>query len=125
MERRPGLVCLRWKFSSVKDDLNRGQSLCSKELTLESFTVDRLSTRSVSTGEITALEHELRDYTVESGALIAETILARAKLAEIASSLWHDVIVEPEYDPAQGFIVDRDIELWKADGSDRGRSGLI
>jgi len=85
--------------------------LALEVLVLKSFTIDGLSTSSVSTGEITALEHELRDYTVESGALIAETILACAKLAEIASSLWYDVVVEPEHDPAQRFVIDRDIEI--------------
>jgi hypothetical protein len=94
MERRPGLLCLRLKFSSEMNDLNKERrSQKSRARTLKLFAIDGLSTSTVSTGEVAALEHELRDYTVEAGALIAISILAGGKFAEIASCLGNDVVI--------------------------------
>jgi hypothetical protein len=49
----------------------------------ELVAVDGLATGSVAVGEITALDHELLDDTVESGALISETLLASGQSATI------------------------------------------
>jgi hypothetical protein len=54
----------------------------------------------VATGEVTSLEHELRDDAVESRASISETLLAGAKSTEVLSSLWDYIIVEVEVDAA-------------------------
>ena len=83
MERIPGFVCFSWKFSSVepKNDMissctpQRRHAFARKEtsLTLELLAVDRLSTGTVTAGEVTTLEHEVGDDTVEGRALVAET----------------------------------------------------
>lgn len=39
----------------------------------------------VTAGEVTALEHELRDHTVELGALVSEAFLAGAQSPAMAS----------------------------------------
>jgi len=94
MERRPGLSCFFWKFSSVKNELTNGYIfLRSQAPTCEFLAVDGLSTSSVSFGEISTLEHEFRDYTVERGAFITVTILTGAQFAEISRSLGHYVVV--------------------------------
>jgi hypothetical protein len=49
----------------------------------ELVAVDGLATGSVAVGEITALDHELLDDTVESGALISETLLASGQSATV------------------------------------------
>jgi len=51
-------------------------------------------------GEITALQHELRDDTVESTSLVSESFLAGAQSAEIVSCLWNDTVEELEFDSA-------------------------
>lgn len=51
-------------------------------------TVDGLASASVSIGEVTSLEHELRDHTVEDGALVMQrfALLADALLAGAQST---------------------------------------
>lgn len=53
----------------------------------ELLTVDALASGAVLLGEVTTLEHELRNDTVEWGAGVAETLLAGAESAEVLSSL--------------------------------------
>jgi hypothetical protein len=52
----------------------------------------------VATGEVTALEHELGDDTVELGARVAEALLARAESTEVLGRLGDDVVEELEVD---------------------------
>ena len=54
----------------------------------------------VATGEVTTLEHELGDHTVELGAGVAEALLAGAESTEVLSSLGDNIIVEGEVDAA-------------------------
>ena len=53
----------------------------------ELVAVDALAASAVALGEVTALDHELLDNTVEVGALIAEALLAGSKGTEVLSSL--------------------------------------
>lgn len=53
--------------------------------------VDGLSTGTIVVGEVTALTHEVRDDTVEGGALVTETFLARAQCTEILARLRSDI----------------------------------
>jgi hypothetical protein len=55
----------------------------------------------VAAGEVTALEHELGDDTVELGALVAEALLASAESAEVLSRLGDDIVEELEVDAAR------------------------
>ena len=52
----------------------------------------------VTTGEVTALKHELRDDTVEGRALVAETLLAGAESSEVLSRLGDYIVEEVEVD---------------------------
>lgn len=49
-------------------------------------------------GEVTTLEHELGDDTVEGGALVALTLRLLAKLTEVGSGLGDVLLVEVEGD---------------------------
>lgn len=62
----------------------------------ELLAVDGLATSAVATGEVTTLEHELGDDTVEGRALVSETLVALAQLHEVLGGLWDDVVVEVE-----------------------------
>ena len=68
------------------------------------------------TGEVSSLEHELGDDTVEAGSLVSEPVLARSELAEVASGLGDDVVVQLEDDAARGLVVDGDVELQEMSG---------
>lgn len=54
----------------------------------------------VATGEVTTLEHELRDDAVEGRAGVAEALLAGAESAEVLSGPGDNVVVEVEVDAA-------------------------
>ncbi len=54
----------------------------------------------VATGEVTTLEHELRDDTVESRALVAEALLAGAESLEVGGGAGDNVVVQGEVDAA-------------------------
>ena len=54
----------------------------------------------VAAGEVTTLEHELRDDAVEGRVGVAEALLASAESAEVLSGLWDDVVIEGEVDAA-------------------------
>jgi hypothetical protein len=51
-------------------------------------------------GEITSLQHELWNDTVESTSLVSEPILAGAQSAKIVGCLWNDIVEELEFDSA-------------------------
>lgn len=50
----------------------------------------------IALGEITALEHELRNHTVEDRATVSEVVLAGAELPEVPSSAGNSVIEQLE-----------------------------
>lgn len=62
----------------------------------ELLAVDGLATSAVATGEVTTLEHELGDDTVECRALVAEALGTGAELLEVLGGLGDDVVVEGE-----------------------------
>ena len=68
----------------------------------EGLAVDRLATSAVVSGEVTTLEHELGDHTVEGRAGVAEALLAGAQSAEILSCFGNVIAEELHDDTASG-----------------------
>jgi len=64
----------------------------------ELLTIDGFATSSVSAGEVTSLEHELGDDTVEGRVGVAETLLTSAQSSEVLSGSGSYIIVEVEED---------------------------
>lgn len=54
----------------------------------------------VLAGEVTTLEHELGNDTVEGRALVAEAVLTGRELTEVAGGLGNDIVEELEFDAA-------------------------
>ena len=54
----------------------------------------------VSTGEVTPLEHEIRNHTVKLGTLVAKALFSSAQSTEILSSLGDDIVIQVEIDAA-------------------------
>lgn len=79
-------------------------------LVFELGAVDRLASGTVTGGEVTTLQHEVRDDTVERRSLVTETVCASAQLTEVLGSLGNDVIVELERDATQRAAVLGDVE---------------
>ena len=96
-------------------------------------TVDALAAAAIARGEVTALEHKIRDHAVEEGALVvqrlatlADTLLARAKGAEVLARLGRRVRVQVEDDAPGGRAVNLDVEehllVRHLEGSGQGRN---
>ena len=64
----------------------------------------------VTTGEVTTLEHEVGDDSVEGRALVAKALLASAESAEVLGSLGDNIIEEVEVDAAR--LLYRQLSAW-------------
>jgi len=71
-----------------------------KVLIRKLLAVDGLAAGAISTSEVTTLQHELRDDTMEGGALVAESLLTGAESTEVLGGLGDYIVVEVEVDPA-------------------------
>lgn len=86
-------------WSSIGHGENSWASvLQNKVLICKLVPVDGLPTRTVSSGEIPSLAHEVWDHTVEGGSLevqrLARTsgaLLTSAETPEVLSSLWNNI----------------------------------
>ena len=76
----------------------------------ESSTVDRFATSTVVVGEVTTLEHELGDNTVERRTLVTKALLASAESAEVLSCLGNNVVVELELNATKRLAVSSNVE---------------
>ena len=65
----------------------------------------------VTTGEVTTLEHEVGDDTVEGRALVAETVFTSGELTEVLRGPRDNIVEELEDDATSGLVVDGDVEL--------------
>lgn len=69
-----------------------GSSVLQNEVFVGEFlTIDGLATSAIVVREVSALEHEIGDYAVECGALVAEALLARAQRTKVFARLWSDI----------------------------------
>jgi len=84
----------------------------------ELLTVDRLATRAIAASEVTALQHELRDDSVERGPFVAEALLAGAEGTEVLGSLGDYIVVEIEVDSTS-------VRRWRSLASAFGISSLF
>lgn len=65
------------------------------------FTVDGLTTGTVTSGEVTTLQHELRNDSVERGSSVTETLFTGTESSEVFSGLWDNVVVQLEDDSTE------------------------
>lgn len=67
--------------------------------------VDRLATGTVTGGEVTTLQHELGDNTVERRPLVTEAGSTGAQVTEVLGGLGHYIVVELEGDAAERLAI--------------------
>jgi hypothetical protein len=86
-------------------------------LIVKLLAIDTLASRSIAGSEITTLDHELLDDSVESAALVvkwlaglAYTLLTSAESTEVLSSLGDDVAKELEDNAAGWLAANGDVE---------------
>ena len=87
------------------------KSGASRVLTSKFLAVDGLATSTVVASEITTLEHEIGDHTVERGIFIAKTVLAGRELPEVSCGFGDDIVVQFEGDSASISTIDLDVKL--------------
>lgn len=73
----------------------------------ESSTVDGLSSSTIKVGEVTTLEHEVGNDSVEDGVGIAVALFTSSESSEVLSSLGDDVVVELEGDSAESLTYNK------------------
>ena len=87
----------------------------------EFLTVDRLTSCSVASSEVTTLSHEFIDDTMECGALVvkwlatlSDSLLSSAEGSEVLSGLWGLVSVELHGDSTSVLTSDGHVEenMW-------------
>lgn len=74
-------------------------------LILELVAIDGLATGAVVVLEVTTLAHEVRNHTVEGGALVAEALLSGAQSTEVFASLWSNICAQLNNDTAQRGVI--------------------
>ena len=62
-------------------------------------------------GEVTTLQHEVGDDTMERAPFVSISVLAGSELTEVPGRLGNNLVVEPEDDATGGLAVDGDIKL--------------
>jgi len=70
-----------------------------------------LATGAISLGEVTALDHELLDDTVEGRPFIAESLLSSREGAEVLGGLGDGLAIEANDDAANGLVALRNVEV--------------
>lgn len=78
---------------------------------MKSGTLTGLAASSITLGEVTTLDHEVLDDTVESRALVAEALLASGQSAEVFGRLGHCLAVQSQNYATQVFVTMLDIEV--------------
>jgi hypothetical protein len=90
----------------------RTSVLVVEVLIWESAAVDALTTGAVSCGEVTALDHKLRDHSVEAAAFVTESFLPGAKGPEVLRSFGHFVAVQAHDNASRIVTSDRDVKVY-------------
>lgn len=81
-------------------------------LVLELLSIDGFSSSAVFVGEVTSLNHKLRDDSVEGAALVSEALFSSAESSEVGSSQRNYLIVEEEGDSAQSLFYSFGLVFW-------------
>lgn len=110
-----GAVCV---WTSVSHGKKTWSCVLGLEVLISELSaVDGFTTAAVAECEVTTLDHELWDDTVESAALVVEwlarlacALFTCAKAAEVLGCLWNNVGVEFENNTAGWLVVDSNIE---------------
>jgi hypothetical protein len=92
-------------------------------LILELGAVDGLATSAVVVGEVTTLDHEVLDNSVESRAFVTKALLAGSKSSEVLGCLGHSLAVETHNDTAEILVTMLDVEVHLV--SDLGTLGSL
>ena len=114
IDKRPGLECLMWKFSSVNVTVGSSFKYWLREdekLTCELLAVNGLPASPISSREVPSLEHEVGDHAMETRSFVSESVLACCEFPEITGSVWDDIVIELENNATEVLVPNSDIKL--------------
>lgn len=89
----------------------RASVLQDEVLVTEFFTIDGLATSAIVVCEITSLQHEVGDHSVEGGALVTEALLASAQGAEVFTGLRGNICSQLNNDSSQCRTISAYVEI--------------
>ena len=72
--------------------------------------VDRFSTSSIPACEVSTLEHELFDDSVEAAALVALWLCSLCQRVEVLYCTWHNISEQPDLNSTSCLSTNGDIE---------------
>jgi hypothetical protein len=62
-------------------------------------------------GEVSTLDHEILNDTVEGRTLVSKVFLARRQRSEVLNGLGHGLAVQTHHDAAHGLVAMADVEV--------------
>jgi len=77
----------------------------------ELLAIDGLSTSAIALCEITALDHESRDNTMEVGSFISIALLSSCQCAEVLNCLGNRLSVQTHHNSTHGVVAMLDVEV--------------
>lgn len=84
--------------------------LLDKVFIWELATVDGLTTDTGTMGEVTTLQHEVWDNSVEWRAGVTEALFTSSQSSEVFGGLWGNIVVQFENDTAQWLAISFNVE---------------
>lgn len=90
------------KWLNIHTSIGHGNSTWSKVLNLKvliskSWSINWFTTTAISRGEITSLNHEVGNNTVESASFISKSFFSGCKSSEVLSSFWNSISIKSNY----------------------------
>ncbi|KAH3659989.1 hypothetical protein OGAPHI_007194 [Ogataea philodendri] len=75
------------------------------------LAVDRPAAVPVEVGDVSTLQHEARNHSVENGVLVSKALLAGTQCSEVLGGLWNDLVVQVKHDTRLFLAIDGDVEI--------------
>ena len=86
--------------------------LQSEVLVGKTLTIDGLTTSTVASGEVTTLDHEVRNDTVENRVQVAHLwVSGNGQLVEVLNSLWNNLTVQTHDNAANRLVAVGDVKV--------------
>uniref|UniRef100_A0A4X2JSB8 Uncharacterized protein n=1 Tax=Vombatus ursinus TaxID=29139 RepID=A0A4X2JSB8_VOMUR len=107
-DEKLGAICVGPSICHGQDA--RTSMLQDEVLITKFLPIDGLATSAIMACEVTTLAHEPRNDSVEAESLVIKSLLSSAQSTEVFCCLWNLVCKELESNPAQGLVINGDVE---------------
>ncbi|KAG7709496.1 hypothetical protein KL933_002990 [Ogataea haglerorum] len=80
-------------------------------LVREPLSIDGPASVSIMAGNVAALQHEVRNHSVENGVLVPKALLVGAQSSEVLDGLWNNLVVQVEHHTRLFLAVDGNVKV--------------